>query len=129
MSTLTKNKYGFIAIGVIILLLFLWQEDKEKSLIENEITTVGIITEIEHCGGRTSKKCIKFSYLVDDKWIEGSDPLSASYPNYVRHGKPIVGGSYEVVYDATHPSFSKILIKPKPLSKEEKGRFTKLRFK
>ncbi len=85
-------------IGLIILFLFLFQENKENSLSENKLTTIGKVLDLKMCG-KPASGCITFEYLVDGKWIDGTDPERAEYPEFVREGKPEIGKYYRVVYD------------------------------
>ncbi|RXG30951.1 hypothetical protein [Leeuwenhoekiella palythoae] len=122
---MTENNQKIVVlsiIGLIILLLFLFQENKESSLSENQLTTIGKVVDIKMCG-KPASGCITFAYLIDGKWIDGTDPESAAYPEFVREGKPEIGKYYKVVYDKTDINNSKILITKKPLTEKQTEKY------
>ena len=116
-SSFNKNIYIVLGIGVIVTFLFFFQKRKENSLEKHKKYTVGHIIRIDHT--LDSRFVIKFKYLVEGIWIEGSDPKNASWPKYIRKGRIIEGDYHKVAYDATDIENSKIIIDRKPSSEKE----------
>lgn len=122
---MTANNKKIVVLSIIvliILLLFLFQEKKENSLSENQLMTIGKVIDINMCG-KPASGCITFEYLIDGKWIDGTDPERAIYPEFVRQGKPEIGKYYKVVYDKSEIKNSKILITKKPLTEKQTEKY------
>jgi len=116
MTAKNKNILILTLFGLIILIAAYFQNEKEISLIQNKKMTIGKVTRLNFCSGSKLKKCIEFKYLIDGKWIYGTDPGDAFWPNFVRESKPQIGKYYPVEYDKTNFEYSKILITKKPLT-------------
>ena len=116
-SSFKKNIYVILGIGVIIFILFSYQQRKENSLEKHQKYTVGQILKLER--KYKSGHIIRFRYLVEGTWIEGSDPKNASWPEYSRKGRIIEGDYHKVAYDTTDIENSKIIIDRKPISEKE----------
>ncbi len=123
---MTENNKKIVVltiIGLIILLLYLFQENKENSLIENQQMTIGKIIDVTMCGRKPSSRCITYKYLIHGKWIDGTDPERAAYPEFVREGKPEIGKYYLVIYDKTDINNAKILITKEPLTQKQTEKY------
>lgn len=82
--------------------------------------TIGKVIDLNVCSGRKSrKKCIEFKYLVNGKWINGTDQGDALWPKLVREGTPRIGKYYPVEYDKTDIEYSKIFITKQPLTDKQ----------
>ena len=117
--TAKNKKVLFLTIfGLIILTLAYFQNQKEISLYRNKALTIGKVTELNTCS-KTTTKCIVFKYLINGKWINGTDRGNALWPKLVREGKPQIGKYYPVEYDKTNIEYSKIMITKKPLTDKQ----------
>lgn len=116
-----NKKILFLTIfGLIILIAAYLQNEKEISLSQNRVLTIGKVTKLNVCSGSKSpKKCIEFKYLIDGKWINGTDRGDALWPKLVREGKPQIGKYYPVEYDKTNVEYSKIMITKQPLTDKQ----------
>jgi len=117
MTAKNKNILILSIFGLIILTAAYFQNVKEISLYRNKAVTIGKVIKLNVCSGsRSAKKCIEFKYLINGKWILGTDRGDALWPKLVREGKPQIGKYYPVEYDKTDFEYSKILITKKPLT-------------
>ena len=116
-----NKKILFLTLfGLIILIAAYFQNEKEISLSQNRKMTIGKVTRLNVCSGsKSSKKCIEFKYLVNGKWIDGTDRGDALWPKLVREGTPQIGKYYPVEYDKTDIEYSKILITKQPLTDKQ----------
>ncbi|MEK6152570.1 hypothetical protein WIW50_04895 [Flavobacteriaceae bacterium 3-367] len=101
-----KKSILFIVLGVFLFFAFWQTSKKDHSLQINKDFTIGKVTDV-HFG---MHGFIKYKYYVDGLLFEGSDPDEASWPEYYRTTKPIVGKFYNVEFDSKNPKNSKIII-------------------
>ena len=115
--------FFIIGFGILIYFLCQNQQRKEDNLEKNSKYTIGKISDFSNSSNRGGE--INYLYLINKIWLEGSDPNLVSWPKHIRDGEIKKGDYHQVEYDSLNHQYSKIIIKEKPLSKEEIDQFTR----
>ncbi|MCL6267659.1 hypothetical protein [Flagellimonas myxillae] len=106
----TKKLIVLAAVVLFLIVGAWWTNNKEQSLENNRKVTIGNVTDFKF----GVYGYIHFTYYVDGKLFEGSDPDDASWPEYVREAAPKKHGFYPVEYDVSNPKNCKIAITKNP---------------